>query len=213
MAIAILGLGLTAILSAQAGAFANAVSARNISEATGLARCRMSELEEHLLRDGFQELDENDSGPCCDGEDSPTMKCAWKIEKLKMPEPQYGQLDLNSNLDMGGFNPGGGTSGSGMPSIPGMPSLPGFGSEGAEGAEGGDFSSMLGPMVQMVFPVLQNIYETSTRRVTVTVTWNEGPREQSLEVMQWVVNSATLGGGQSTLGSSSSSASSAGGPR
>ena len=53
VATAILGLGLTAILSAQAGAFATAAHARNLSVATTLARCKMGEIEEHLYRDGI----------------------------------------------------------------------------------------------------------------------------------------------------------------
>ena len=38
VAVAILGLGLTAILSAQTGVFASSAHARNLSVATGLAR-------------------------------------------------------------------------------------------------------------------------------------------------------------------------------
>src|SRR5262245_10997142 len=96
VSVAVLGLGLTAILSAQAGAFANSAHARNISVATGLLRCKMTELEEHLLHDGFSELDEVDSGPCCDEQDTPNMQCSWKIEKPQFPEPKYGDLDLGS---------------------------------------------------------------------------------------------------------------------
>src|SRR5262249_21601545 len=81
VAVAILGLSLTAILSAQAGSFAASAHARNISVATGLARCKMSEIEEHLLRDGYPELDEADNGVCCEGDETPNMRCAWKVEK------------------------------------------------------------------------------------------------------------------------------------
>ena len=61
---AILGLGLTAILSAQAGSFNASRHARNISVATGLARCKMNEVEEQLAKLGYQDLDVVDSGPC-----------------------------------------------------------------------------------------------------------------------------------------------------
>lgn len=208
VALAILGLGLTSILSAQAGAFSSAVAARNMSEATGLARCKMSELEEHLLREGFQELDEQDSGPCCDDDDSSIMKCTWTIEKLKLPEPQYGQLNLDSDLNLSG------------PAAPSASSDPGDVLGGLAGglggltggAEGGDpgagFASMLGPVTQMIFPVLQSIFETSTRRITVTVSWNEGSQEKSLGVMQWFVNSSGLAGAGGTSSSSSSTSSS-----
>src|SRR4051812_6222300 len=92
VAVAILGLGLTAILSAQAGAFASAAHARNLSLATGLARCKMGEVEERLAGPtGYPELDEVESGACCDGDTTSNahMHCTWKIEKLELPEAKF----------------------------------------------------------------------------------------------------------------------------
>lgn len=74
VSIAILGLGLAAILSAQAGSFAAATQARSLSVATGLARCKMLELEQKLIKDGFPDIDQDDSGPCCDGDDREAMR-------------------------------------------------------------------------------------------------------------------------------------------
>ena len=108
VAVAILGLGLTAILSAQAGAFASATYARDVSVATGLLRCKMTELEEHLLREGFQETDENGAGPCCDSEETPNMKCVWRVERPVFPEAKLGDLSLSGGLGfrkpVGGFD-------------------------------------------------------------------------------------------------------------
>src|SRR3954471_15649397 len=109
VAVAILGLGLTAILSAQAGAFASAAHARNLSVATGLARCKMSEAEERLAGpDGFPELDSVETGPCCDGDTTPNVRCTWKIEKPVFPEAKFGQLDLNATLGSLGMGAPGG---------------------------------------------------------------------------------------------------------
>src|SRR5580704_12145105 len=111
VAVAILGLGLTAILSAQAGAFASAAHARDISLATGLLRCKMNEVEEHLYREGFQEDDESGAGPCCDGEDTPNMRCTWRADRPTFPEAKFGDLNLGSALDLtGGGAPAGGGS-------------------------------------------------------------------------------------------------------
>ena len=96
VAIAILGLGLAAILSAQAGSFAAATHARSLSVATGLARCKMLELEQKLVKDGFPEIDQDDSGPCCDSDEREAMRCTWRIEKPQLPEPALGALDLNA---------------------------------------------------------------------------------------------------------------------
>lgn len=211
VAVAILGLGLTAILSAQAGAFATAAHARNMSVATTLARCKMGEIEEHLFVDGIQELEENESGICCEGDETPNVKCSWKIEKPQFPEPKLGELDLDTGLDLS--TPAGGSSSSspggaagalgplgamlGMPGgdssgqLPGGDSAGGIGDiAGAMGAMGG--MEALGGMLQLVgtfvYPQLKTIYEANARRITLTVTWTQGSREFSFDVVQWYVN-------------------------
>ena len=211
VATAILGLGLTAILSAQAGAFSTAAHARNLSVATTLARCKMGEIEEHLYRDGVQELEENESGICCEGDETPNLKCAWKIEKPQFPEPKLGELDLDTGLDFsakpGGAAPAGGAAGSlgplgamlGMSGGDSSGALPPIGGDsaggigdiaGAMGAAGG--MDALGGMLQMVgtfvYPQLKTIYEANARRITLTVTWTEGSKDYSFDVVQWYVN-------------------------
>jgi|HubBroStandDraft_2_1064218.scaffolds.fasta_scaffold303650_1 general secretion pathway protein I len=111
VAVAILGLGLATILSAQAGAFASAAHARRLSVATGLLRCKMTEIEEHLYRDGFQLTDENGEGPCCDGDETPDMRCVWRIEQPQFPDSQLGTMDLQSSLNLGS---GSGSSSGGL---------------------------------------------------------------------------------------------------
>jgi general secretion pathway protein I len=208
VATAILGMGLTAILSAQAGAFATAAHARNVSVATTLARCKMGEIEEHLFVDGVQELEEIESGPCCEGDETPNLKCAWKIEKPQFPEPKLGELDLDTGLDLS--SPGGGSSGGaagglgplgammGMSGGDSSGALPPLGDSagglgdvaGAMGAAGGmdALSGMLQLVGTFVYPQLKTIYETNARRITLTVTWTEGSREFSFDVVQWYVN-------------------------
>lgn len=190
VSVAILGLGLTAILSAQAGAFAASAHSRNISVATGLARCKMSEVEELLLRDGFQELDMNESGPCCDEEDAPGMSCAWRIEKPMLPEPKLGELDLDSDLgalgklvgaegDKGGFAPGGGTADVAETLA---------GANTAEAAAG-----MVGMFMNMIYPDLKGVFEASARKATITVSWMRGEKQYSLELVQWITSPQAAG--------------------
>ncbi len=87
VAVAILGLALTVILSAQAGLYSAGSHVANETTAIGLARCKMGEIEERLLRDGYQELDESDQGPCCEDQTPAGMSCAWKIERVELPQP------------------------------------------------------------------------------------------------------------------------------
>ncbi len=211
VATAILGMGLTAILSAQAGAFATAAHARNLSVATTLARCKMGEIEEHLYRDGVQELEEIESGPCCEGDETPNLKCSWKIEKPQFPEPKLGELDLDTGLDLsspaGGASSSGGAAGGlgplgamlGMPGGDSSGALPPIGGDsaggmgdiaGAMGAAGGmeALSGMLQMVGTFVYPQLKTIFETNARRISLTVTWTQGSKEYSFDVVQWYVN-------------------------
>ena len=71
---AILGLSLTVILSAQAGLYSGGTNAQRTSVAIGLARCRMTEIEERLLKLGYPLVDEKDDGACC--EDDWDKTCA-----------------------------------------------------------------------------------------------------------------------------------------
>ena len=86
IAIAILGLGLTVILSSQAGLFSSSQYASNLTLASTMARCRMNELDVELLRDGYPLLDTEEEGPCCDDEYDKGFRCSWKIEKIELPE-------------------------------------------------------------------------------------------------------------------------------
>ncbi|AUX49069.1 general secretion pathway protein GspI [Sorangium cellulosum] len=189
VAVAILGLGLTAILSAQAGAFSAAAHARNLSLATGLARCKMTELEERLAKDGLPALDEADSGPCCEDDDSPHIKCSWRIEKPEMPEPNYGELDLDTDLgalgELAKPAESSGTGASGNISDLAQ-SLVGGGAGGGDAAAAGGMAGLLQPFMDMLAPTLQPIFEASARRVTVKLTWQQGAREHALELVQWV---------------------------
>jgi len=202
VAVAILGLGLTAILSAQAGAFVSAAHTRNLSSAVGLARCKMTEVEEHLLIDGYQELDENGSGPCCGDDETPGMRCDWRVEKPQLPEAKFGDLDLNAGLDLS--TPSGGTGA-------GLGPLGAFGAAGqgqapfsdnaspadiASGLTGGaggmDIGGITGFLMSQVYPQVKAIFDTSARRITVAVVWKEGNKEQTLEVSQWVTSAIPM---------------------
>lgn len=218
VAVAILGLGLTTIFAAQAGAFASAGHARNLSLSTGLLRCRMSELEQQLKKEGFQTLDVVDqSGPCCDGQEHPRFSCGWRIEKLELPEEQLGQLDLNAGLDLGG------ESGEGAPSSPaggldplelaasapsgamGLMSLLGKSQAGSQSdisevattMAGDDSDGAMGGIAEfvmgMVYPDLRTAFVEGTRRITVTIAWTEGSKDHSVEISQWIVDARAAG--------------------
>ncbi len=195
VAVAILGLGLTAILSAQFSAVAGVVQARNISLAIGLARCKMSEVEEQLVRDGFPELDETASGPCCEDDDS-AITCEWQVSKPVFPDPELGKLDLDTDMDslgaLGNLMKGpadGSKTGGGNPPAGGISQITDAlgGGDVAELAAGG-VGGLAAMVMSMVYPDLKALFEASTRRVSVIVSWREGSRVRDFEILQWITH-------------------------
>jgi general secretion pathway protein I len=185
VAISILGLALTVILSSQVGLFSSSQRARYLTVATSLVRCKMSEVEAKLLKEGYQLTDVNDEGPCCEEEESAGYRCTWKVEKIELPDM--------ADMGDGGSSFAGGDSGplssllnlkSTLDLDAGMAALSGLGGSFGEAGVGG-----LAPvLMSFVYPSLKPMLEASIRKVTVSVTWKEGALDRTLEVTQFVTD-------------------------
>jgi general secretion pathway protein I len=225
---AILGLGFTVLPPAQTGLFSSATPAAVMSEAVGLARCKMSELEEHLLRNGFPITTEEEEGPCCGDEES-ALSCKWTIASIMLPEfsplgsADAGTGEPESALTLDGLSTAKdelaqGDSQSAMSSIQGMMGS-GMGSGGPSMGAGA-----LAPLAMgMIYPQLKAMLEASIRKVTVKVVWSEGSIQRDLSVTQYLTNpqqggflaedESAMGGAGGAGGSSPPSALGAGGSR
>ncbi|MFO0619021.1 MAG: prepilin-type N-terminal cleavage/methylation domain-containing protein [Polyangiaceae bacterium] len=203
VAVAILGLGLTAILAAQGGTFTAVGHAKHLSQASGLLRCKMSELEEDLRINGFDIQDVEGSGPCCDGATDLPMRCEWRIERPTFPEPKYGDLNLDTKLDIGpgsgnGTGPKAGLAEALGSLAPGKAELPQSGNmsdvAGALAENGGNIADGATQMMMgIVYPEVQQIFQSGTRRITVTALWDEGKIPFKSELVQWVSNARAAG--------------------
>lgn len=187
VAISILGLGLTVILSSQAGLFSSASRGEHLTEAGNLLRCKMSEIELECAQNGFQLTDQNDEGACCDDE-SAGYRCSWKVERVELPplpESTLGASDVGSGEDPASLGPLGAlasiqaTQGASLGDSPTPGSvMEQLGSTGASGMEG--------MVMGLVYPSLKPMLEASIRRVTVKVAWKEGGRERELSATQFL---------------------------
>jgi len=198
VALAIFGLMLSGILAAQAGLSASNKKAAHMGEATTLARCKMTELEEKLLKLGYPAIDDIDNGVvCCEGADTATFTCDYKVEKVTMPDPPTSTMDMDGGMSklmgMGGdAGPAGGASldfDGGLGSISGALGM-GAGSGGAGG--------MIDMAMGIVYPMMKPMMEASIRRITITVRWKEGPNPQEFVLAQFVTNPQSggfMGGG------------------
>jgi general secretion pathway protein I len=197
VAIAILGLTLTVILSAQGGLAASNRSAANMGQAVQLGRCKMTEIDEQLLKLGYQEIDQLESGVACCLDSTPEgFTCDTRIEKVELPNMNAGNaigdggsLSTMSSAMLGPQNVAGG-AGLNLDLDGGLQSLgtqltgqiPGAGPGGA-GAQG-----LLSMVMSFMYPSIKPMYEASIRRVTVTVRWKEGPNDRELPITQFVTN-------------------------
>jgi general secretion pathway protein I len=201
VAIAILGLVLTVILSAQGGLAASNRSASNMGQAVSLGRCKMTELEEKMLKLGYPVIDAIDPGvPCCEDEKSDVFSCDTRIEKIEMPNFQSG----NSLGDGGALVGPGAAAAAGTAGIPGLVNpagsggglnldvdagLAGIGSQLTSQIGGGAGTQGLLSMVMgILYPAIKPMFEASIRRLTVTVKWKEGPNDRELPIVQYVTN-------------------------
>jgi general secretion pathway protein I len=187
VAIAILGLGLTMILSSQVGLFSGATRAQNLAIVTNLARCKMSEVEVELLKTGYPEFDQTGEGACCGDEEQAGYQCAWKVERIELPDESELQADGGLGSEDGGML-GALSAIQNMPQVGAngeVPSLSSLADDVGLGAAAGG----IGPMVMgMVYPTLKPMLEASIRKVTIKVGWKEGINEREFLLTQYVTS-------------------------
>jgi len=212
VAIAILGLTLTVILSAQGSLAASDKIAAREGMAVTLARCKMTAVEEDLLKRGYPVLDEiNGDEVCCEGVDAPSFTCDTAVERVELPEMssgggEGGDAGIGGALAAAvkGVQPGKGGE-NGAPALP--PSLAKEGTIASavgdgglteiaatmarqtdEAAQGGGASGLVAQVLGIVYPSLRPILSNSVRRVTIAVHWDEGPNEREFKLVQFVSN-------------------------
>lgn len=187
VAMAILSVALMAIFDLNSGAVANHVYTKRLTVAALLSRSKMTDLEQKLYDDGFEQDDDEQSGDFSD-EGWPQFKWRARIIAPKTdgvtPDQLIGAI---FNLPMGGGD-------SGDP-LGGLASL--FGGGGGDGKggtpPGGTTSaSPLGAsamsMAQPMFTQMVDQLTKSVREVHLTVYWKEGTQVESVDVVTHVVS-------------------------
>ncbi len=203
IAIAILGMSLTVILSQQGGLAASNRSAANMAQASLLGRCKMTELEEKQLKFGFPLIDEIDQGvSCCENADREGFTCDTRVEKIELPNFQSGNSlgdggalvgpSSSSSSPLGALtaNPAGGP---GL-NLSGDGGLQDMGTQIAQQFGGGaGVDGLLSMVMGILYPSIKPMYEASIRRATVTVKWKEGKNDREFALVQYVTNPQNAG--------------------
>lgn len=202
MAVAILGLGLTVVSSAQTGAFWSYSKATKLSQAPGLLRCKMAEVELKLLQDGYPLMDDEDQGDCCEDVDIDGYHCSWKVQKVELPELPPGGMaggDAGAPLgtdptlagaDLGSISPAVGANLGPLGALASGTSglAPGGGMGQVADMMTGGGGGMASMVIGFVYPELKLMLEASIRKVTVVVHWKEGESDRELSAIQYVTN-------------------------
>jgi general secretion pathway protein I len=191
VAIAILGLGLSVILSSQVGLFSSSQRAANLTFATNLARCKMNEIELDLVKKGYPLVESRDEGACCEDESDRDFRCAWKVERVELPNPQ----NLDSAAGDGELGSSGGLGALGALASLGQSGPGALGENPTTGdlanlltESGGGMQGMAGIAMSFVYPDLKPMLEASIRKLTIKVIWREGKHERDFSVQQYVTN-------------------------
>ena len=178
IAVAILGLSLTAIFSSEVGAANVAARARRQNVAATLARCKMGEIEQVVGIEGLPAIEKKDTDNCCEHAPVEGFECDWLIERIILPE--FGSQDdeeedessrersnrrLTEAYDE--VNSQGGTP---------------------QDVVAGQAGNLAVLALQIGFPILKPFLEEQVRRATVTVRWKEGPNERGFDVTQYLVS-------------------------
>jgi len=145
VATAIFGLTLTVILSAQGGLAASNKTANMMGTGMSLGRCKMTELEEKLLKFGYPITDEIQTDvSCCNDEDTPGYKCDTRAETVLLPNPPGASGDGDGGMALAAASPSGAAGTPGLPA--GLPAPIGQALTGAAGGgldlDGGSLASL-----------------------------------------------------------------------
>lgn len=237
MATAILSMAILYMFDALVHSPDRANRAKLITVATNLARTKMHDIEADLLKDGWEEFDDEECGDFTDDEYGNLARFQWcaRIDKIELPDTvdvegavskMLGDEDPDDPDNPDANGQAGGTG-----SIMGMWMGGAGGMPGASGANGSSTQpnaaqSGMASMLTAFLAPFRNVVEQAIRRITLRVFWKYRGKEQEIVLIYYVtrpdlVDQSIIGGfmqgaasqtgkGTSSSGSSSSTSSSTG---
>ena len=214
--LALLGFGLVVLIKSTAGNIMAAEQAHMMGVATDLARGKMYDIEEKLLKDGFTDTDQSqtDLKPF-DEEGWPNVFYSYKVEQVEMPSWDDLQALAKGHATKFGTGSGSG-GGSGTSSSTGSGSGSGYafgsgssdmlnnfqnsalggmlGMMGSFGGKGGmDIQSAQGgALIQMQYQLFQQILKVSIRKVTLTVAWKALGSDRDMKVVAFFTDAVAM---------------------
>ncbi len=213
-AIAILAMAMTVVFSSNIIAARSTMHSRELTRATLMARCRLTEVEAYLVRNQLPPTDQTLEDPAQTGEEpccTDGVVCEAKVERIELPNPATVETAAGNQMlgqaagaaAAAGSSFGGATgvrsSGDGgtpLGALAGAMSMMGGATGGSSGGSGSSLAGagapsprdMAGTLLTTVYPSVKPLLEGAIRRLTITVRWHEGEREHSFDVVEYVTN-------------------------
>jgi general secretion pathway protein I len=215
IALALLGFALTVLIKSAAGNIFNAQQAHMMGVATDLARAKMYELEEKLLKDGFSDTEQHEDDQAFTDEGWPQIKYSYKIVDVELPSwdalqalAKRDATKTGSGAGAGSSAPGSGTGSGGAPGSDGSAGGGGFGDSalggmlmqfgGGFGGDGGgkgsaDIAAAAGgAFVQGQYTMFQQILKVSIRKVSLTLKWQVMGSDRDMTVVTFFTDAGAM---------------------
>lgn len=201
IALALLGLGLTVLIKSAVGNIFNSQQAHMMGVTTDLARAKMYEIEEKLLKDGFSDTEQHEEDQAFSDEGWPSVKYSYKVEVVELPgweELQKLALGHASKTGSGSGSGSGADSDEGgfqNSALGGM--LSQFGGFGGAGGGSGKGSADIdaatgGAFVQGQYSMFQQILKVSIRKVSLTLNWKVMGSDRDMKVVAFFTDAAAM---------------------
>jgi len=198
--LAVLGFGLVVLLKSTANSMFSAQQAQMMGVATDLARAKMNDIEETLIKDGFNETGLSDPDDKCDkfepfeDEGWPTVEWCAKVVQVELPSWQNIQ-DLSKARAGSGAGSGsgsdeevGGFENSALGGLLGM-----LGGGIGAGGDATTIESLTGGgLVQTMYSTFQEVLKVSVRKVTLTVRWKVMGTQSEMDVVAFFTDPAAM---------------------
>jgi general secretion pathway protein I len=198
--LALLGLALSVLIQGAASSIYSAKGAQMMGVATDLARGKMYDIEEKLLKDGFTDTNQSESDKTFEEEGWPTISYEYKVEEVELPS--YDDLQSISKAAGSGSGSSGGSGGSGATSSSGgggfMDTGLGMLAQMTSGFLGGGASSKNldsqqgAGLIQGQFQMIQQILKVSIRKVTLIVRYKVLGDQQELKTVAYFTDSGAM---------------------
>ncbi len=215
--LALMGLALTVLIKSAAGSIFNSEEAHMMGVVTDLARGKMYDIEEILLKDGFTDTSQSHESPeCFTDEGWPNICYSYKVEEPKVPTLEElqamalkkAQKDAGKMLGSAGSAAGGlgsnftGSAGDALAALGSDAGALGglensmlggmLGQMGMTGLDSGVEGAAAGSMISQMYTQFQEVLKVAVRKVTLTMTWTVLGSKRDMKVIAYFTDPLAL---------------------